>query len=130
MNESLGIWGVPLAMLYVGASRFGARELLRLGSVSGEKVVIYGAGVAGAQLCLSLATNTQFRPIALLDDNLAAQGTRLNGLKVLAPDRLRDVRRRHGVKLVLLAMPSATRRRRGEIIESLTEGRRMRKPSH
>ena len=117
--EAFAIYFV-LALLYVGASRFGARELLRMSSASGEKVVIYGAGAAGAQLCLALATNAQFRPVAIIDDNPALQGNRLNGINVHAPDRIRELRRRHGVNLVLLALPSATRRRRGEIIELLS----------
>jgi FlaA1/EpsC-like NDP-sugar epimerase len=109
-----------LALLYVGASRFGAREILRMRSLAAERVVVYGAGVVGSQLSLSLSTSTQFRPVALLDDNPRLQGARVNGLLVLPPEKLRDLRRRHGVELVLLALPSATRRRRSEIIESLS----------
>jgi len=109
-----------LALLYVGASRFGAREILRMRSLTAERVVVYGAGVVGSQLSLSLSTSTQFRPVALLDDNPRLQGARVNGLQVLPPEKLRDLRRRHGVELVLLALPSASRRRRSEIIESLT----------
>ena len=41
-------------MLYVGATRFGARELLRMRGRRREPVIIYGAGAAGAQLCASL----------------------------------------------------------------------------
>jgi FlaA1/EpsC-like NDP-sugar epimerase len=109
-----------LALLYVGGSRFGARELLRLSGGSAERVAIYGAGAAGAQLCSSLATSSQFRPVALVDDYVALQGARVGGLRVLPPEKLRELRRRHGVKLVFLALPSATRRRRSEIIELLT----------
>lgn len=109
-----------LAVLYVGATRFGARELLRLRTNSTEPVVIYGAGSAGAQLSYVLAANSRFRPVALIDDNITAQGVRVHGLRVLPPSMLPELRRRHGVDLVLLAMPSATRRRRSQIIETLT----------
>ncbi len=117
--EVFGIY-FALALLYVGSSRFGARELLRLGSVSGERVVIYGAGAAGAQLCASLATSTQFRPVGLFDDDVTLQGARVHGFKVQSPDKIREARRLYGIKLVLLAIPSATRRRRSEVIGSLT----------
>ena len=117
--EAIAIYFV-LALLYVGATRFGARELMRLGGNQGQRVVVYGAGAAGAQLCSSLVASSQFRPIALIDDNPAMHGARLHGLKVVAPDKLREMRRRHGVDLVLLALPSATRRRRSQIIESLS----------
>jgi FlaA1/EpsC-like NDP-sugar epimerase len=109
-----------IALLYVGVSRFGVRELLRLGSGSAERVIIYGAGSAGAQLSSALRTSGQFKPVAMVDDNHKLQGVRVNGFRVLGPDRLIDLRERYGAELVLLAVPSATRRRRSKVIESLT----------
>jgi FlaA1/EpsC-like NDP-sugar epimerase len=109
-----------LAVLYVGASRFGARELLRMGNVGARPVAIYGAGAAGAQLCTSLSTSTHFRPLAFVDDNQGFQGARVCGLQVFAPEKLLELRRTRGVQLVFLALPSASRRRRSEIIEKLT----------
>jgi FlaA1/EpsC-like NDP-sugar epimerase len=109
-----------LAVLYVGASRFGARELLRMGNLGAKPVAIYGAGAAGAQLCTSLSTSSHFRPLAFVDDNLKFQGARVCGHQVFAPEKLLDLRRRRGVELVFLALPSASRRRRSEIIERLT----------
>jgi FlaA1/EpsC-like NDP-sugar epimerase len=108
-----------LAVLYVGASRFGARELLRLSNIGAEPVVIYGAGAAGAQLCSSLLTSQQFRPHAFVDDNLKTQGARVCGLRVYSPEQLPELRRKRGVALVFLALPSASRRRRGEILGAL-----------
>jgi len=109
-----------LAILYVGASRFGARELLRMSNVGARPVAIYGAGSAGAQLCTSLTTSQHFRPLAFVDDNQKFQGAHVCGLNVYAPDRLLELRRRRGVELVFLALPSASRRRRSEIIDTLT----------
>ena len=109
-----------LAVLYVGASRFGARELLRMGNVGARPVAIYGAGAAGAQLCTSLSTSPHFRPLAFVDDNQKSQGARVCGLQVFAPEKLLELRRTRGVQLVFLALPSASRRRRSEIIERLT----------
>jgi FlaA1/EpsC-like NDP-sugar epimerase len=109
-----------LAVLYVGASRFGARELLRMGNVGARPVAIYGAGSAGAQLCTSLTTSPHFRPVAFVDDSQKFQGASVCGLRVNAPDRLLEMRRSQGVQLVFLALPSASRRRRSEIIEKLT----------
>jgi FlaA1/EpsC-like NDP-sugar epimerase len=108
-----------LALLYVGVTRFGARELLRLEASHTQRVVIYGAGAAGAQLCASLAAGSQFRPIALVDDNVNTHGTRVNGVQVYPPEKLPELRRTYNIHLVLLAMPSAARRRRSMIIESL-----------
>jgi FlaA1/EpsC-like NDP-sugar epimerase len=109
-----------LALLYVGVSRFGARELLRIRPTSVQRVIIYGAGAAGAQLCSSLVGSTQFKPIAIVDDSAKVQGARVSGFRVLAPEMLLDLRRKHGTELILLALPSATRRRRAQIIETLS----------
>jgi FlaA1/EpsC-like NDP-sugar epimerase len=108
-----------LAILYVGASRFGAREFLRMGNYSAAPVVIYGAGSAGAQLCSSLLTSQHFRPVAFVDDNEKSQGARVCGLRVHASSELSELRRRYGVGLIFLALPSASRRRRGAILDSL-----------
>jgi len=109
-----------LALLYVGVSRFGARELLRIRPTSVQRVIIYGAGAAGAQLCSSLVGSTQFKPIAIVDDSAKVQGARVSGFRVLEPEMLLDLRRKHGTELILLALPSATRRRRAQIIETLS----------
>jgi FlaA1/EpsC-like NDP-sugar epimerase len=109
-----------LALLYVGTSRFAARELLRLRGGSVERVVVYGAGSVGTQLCASLLTSSEFRPVALIDDNPNMQGVRVGGLRVYAPDALMELRRRRGVRFVLLALPATSRRRRSEIIETLS----------
>jgi FlaA1/EpsC-like NDP-sugar epimerase len=109
-----------LALLYVGATRLGARELLRMGSANAQRVLIYGSGNAGAQLCSSLRTRGNYRPVAFIDDNVALRGTRVFGVAVHRPEDLVSLSRRYGTTLVLLAMPSATRRRRGEVVDKLT----------
>ncbi len=109
-----------LALIYVTTSRFAARELLRLKAASIDRVIVYGAGAAGAQLCSSLLTAGPFRPIALIDDSKSMQGVRVCGFQVRHPDTLMELRRRRGANLVLLAIPSATRRRRSEVIERLS----------
>jgi FlaA1/EpsC-like NDP-sugar epimerase len=118
----LGVFAIyfVLALLYVGASRFGAREFLRMSSASAENVVIYGAGSAGAQLCSTLAANTQYRPVAFIDDSSTLAGARVYGLRVHGREDLLELRRKHGAHLVLLALPSATRRRRSEVIDALS----------
>jgi FlaA1/EpsC-like NDP-sugar epimerase len=108
-----------IATLYVGVSRIAAREMLRL-RMSAERVLIYGAGAAGGQLCSSLRTRGQYRAVAFVDDNPLMRGARLAGISVHSSDRLLELRRHHGASIVLLAMPSASRRRRAEIIERVT----------
>jgi FlaA1/EpsC-like NDP-sugar epimerase len=118
----VAVFGIyfSLAILYVGASRFGAREFLRMGNYAAAPVAIYGAGSAGAQLCSSLLTSQHFRPVAFVDDNEKSHGARVCGLQVVAPSALNDLRRRRGVKLVFLALPSASRRHRSTIFDALS----------
>jgi FlaA1/EpsC-like NDP-sugar epimerase len=116
--EVFGIY-FGIALLYVGISRFGARELLRMSYGQAQPVIIYGAGAAGAKLSSALLTSGQFRPVAIVDDNHKTQGSRVNGFRVLSPESLVNLREKHGAVLVLLAIPTATRRRRGKVIESL-----------
>jgi FlaA1/EpsC-like NDP-sugar epimerase len=118
-NEALAIY-FALALLYVGTSRFAAREVLRHASGVGEPALIYGAGAAGAQLCSAMLTRRQYTPVAFIDDNRSAQGSRVFGIDVYHPDRMAELRRRFGTSLVLMALPSASRRRRVEVIETLT----------
>ncbi|MEO8064301.1 MAG: nucleoside-diphosphate sugar epimerase/dehydratase [Pseudomonadota bacterium] len=108
-----------IALLYVGFSRLAAREFLRLRHAQFERVIVYGAGAAGAQLCSALITGGQFRPVAMVDDNRNLHGGRVGGFRVFSPDKLFDLRRQYGAHLVLLAMPMSTRRRRSEVIEKL-----------
>jgi FlaA1/EpsC-like NDP-sugar epimerase len=108
-----------VGLLYVGSTRFGARELLRLRMSLGEPVIIYGGGAAGAQLCVALRARGQYRPVAIVDDNSSMHGARVLGLRVMPTERLLELGRRYGSSLVLLAIPSASRRRRRDIIDRL-----------
>jgi FlaA1/EpsC-like NDP-sugar epimerase len=117
-SGALIIYGM-IALLYVGASRFGARELLRMRGHTVDRVIIYGAGEAGAQLCAALLSRGQFKPVAMVDDNPATHGMRVRGFEVRSPDEIPNLRRKFRASLVLLAMPSASRRRRAQVIQSV-----------
>jgi FlaA1/EpsC-like NDP-sugar epimerase len=134
-----GIKGVPRTvlplnwlnmMLLVGSSRFFARwwlgELyLNWGGGRGVKthskknVVIYGAGNAGVQLASALGYGREFRPIAFIDDDVLLQKQKVNGLRIYPLSSLRYLIERHQVSDILLAMPSANRARKSEIIRLL-----------
>lgn len=84
-------------------------------------VLIYGAGQAGAQLSALLRMGRQLRPVAFIDDDPTLYRQQINGLSVY---RHRDLVRlidKFKVRDVLLAMPSASRSRRSEILRSLEE---------
>lgn len=112
-----------LALPYVGGSRFVARSLFRRASgVNGgpvARVAIYGAGDAGARLCSVLLGGPDFRPVAFIDDKKSLQGSNINGIRVYGPESLADLVRQRRITRILLAMPSAPRRRRREILTQL-----------
>jgi len=74
----------------------------------GEPVAIYGAGNAGQMLLQSLNQGNEFRPVLLLDDNPALDGTTISGICVRKPSsiNLEETLRLHTVSRVVLAMPS------------------------
>lgn len=108
-----------LAVIYVAATRFIVRQMIHVRRVGLERVVIYGAGTTGAQLAQALRSNPRYEPVAFVDDNEALHGSLVGGLEVFSPSRLTQVLKDEEVSAVLLALPSASRRRRREILERL-----------
>lgn len=111
-----------IALVGVAGTRFIARAyfqaVARMGQ-SRERVVIYGAGAAGAQLAETLANGPLYEPVAFVDDDGGLYKSVVNGIKVYKPKALADLIPRLEVTQVLLAIPSMTRARRREIISRL-----------
>jgi FlaA1/EpsC-like NDP-sugar epimerase len=82
-----------------------------------RRLLIYGAGSAGRQLASALANSAELRPVGYLDDDAKLHGQTLNGLKIYNPSRLDELVKKLNVQDVLLAMPSASRARRNEILD-------------
>ena len=111
-----------LALLYVGGSRFVARYLFLHAGANGRpiaRVAIYGAGNSGARVSSVLLGGSDFDPIAFIDDKKSLQGSSINGIRVYGSDSLPTLVRHYRIDRILLAMPSATRRRRREILTQL-----------
>jgi FlaA1/EpsC-like NDP-sugar epimerase len=85
------------------------------------KALIYGAGSAGRQLAAALGNSHELRVVGYLDDDVRLQGHVLNGLPVHVPDDLPELVESLKVRDVLLAIPSASRQRRNEILGCLRE---------
>lgn len=111
-------WAV--AMCTIGGTRLIVRASYqaRLRS-STRNVLIYGAGESGRQLLTALHHGDQYRVVAFVDDDPAAQHSVINGLQVASPRELEALVEAHAITQVLLAIPSATTERRREIINSL-----------
>lgn len=123
--RSVGIIQPLLLLLAVGASRALARYWLGglyqniFQRMNLPKAVIYGAGQAGRQLAQAMAHDHEMRVVAFLDDDDRLHGHVLNGLPIHSPMDLQGLVETQGVRTVLLAMPSVSRRRRNEILSQI-----------
>ncbi|MDY0250059.1 MAG: nucleoside-diphosphate sugar epimerase/dehydratase [Pseudomonas sp.] len=83
------------------------------------RVAIYGAGSAGNQLVAALRMGKSMRPVAFIDDDDTIATRTIAGLKVYKPKHIQQMIDLTGAAQVLLAMPSATRARRREVLAAL-----------
>jgi FlaA1/EpsC-like NDP-sugar epimerase len=121
--RSLGILQPIIFLLLVGTSRAFARFWLAgipeaFGN-RGGRLLIFGAGSAGAQIAAALALTRHYTVIGFIDDDASKVGRSINGVVVHPANKLLSLVREKHVTDLLLAMPSANRERRNQIIESL-----------
>lgn len=113
------IYGSFLCLL-CGGSRLIVRVLASQQYNKGlESVVIYGAGSSGRQLAIALRSSSLYRVRAFVDKDKTLQHTVIQGLSVEKSEKLDFLIKKYDVKKVLLALPSASRSQRKEIIDSL-----------
>jgi FlaA1/EpsC-like NDP-sugar epimerase len=82
-------------------------------------VLIYGAGSAGIQLAAALNAGTQHKVVAYIDDDVNLHKQSINGLIAHPLEKLPLLIDKYNVSDILLAMPSISRNRRNEIIQTL-----------
>lgn len=127
-RSSYAIYWV-IALLYIGGSRLVARSYIRQVEAKGRvgsraRVAIYGAGKAGVQLVAALNAGRNFLPVAFFDNKPDLHGYEISGIKVYSPEDFSEVLEQEGFSVVLLALPSVSRKSRQEIIRQL-EGFRV-----
>lgn len=83
------------------------------------RVAIYGAGAAGNQLVAALRMGRAMRPVAFIDDDSSIATRTIAGLQVYKPKHIQQMIDQTGAQEVLLAIPSASRGRRREILSTL-----------
>ncbi|KQP35804.1 nucleoside-diphosphate sugar epimerase/dehydratase [Pseudorhodoferax sp. Leaf274] len=122
--RSLGILQPLIFLLLVLASRTLARAWLdgqaRRGLRAPRRLMVYGAGQAGAEAAAALLNGQQpYRLLGFIDDDAAKVGRSIHGVRVFAPRELPTLVARLHVQDILLAIPSAARERRNQILNSL-----------
>lgn len=113
------IYGAFLCLL-CGGSRLIVRVLVSQQYNKGlESVVIYGAGSSGRQLAIALRSSSLYRVRAFVDGDKTLQHTVIQGLAVEKPEVLSTLIKKYDAKKILLALPSASRSDRKQIIDTL-----------
>jgi len=130
----VGISGVPrtvgiiqpiLLFLMIAASRLLARASLGdaykalWSGAERPRVLIYGAGSAGRQLASAIRASNEMSLIGFIDEDNALWRSTMDGVRIYGPHELPGVVSRTGVTDILLAIPSASRTRRTEIVNEL-----------
>jgi FlaA1/EpsC-like NDP-sugar epimerase len=123
--RSIGISQPLLLFLFVGFSRFAVRYWLgglykeRASNQDAARMLIYGAGSAGRQLAGAIGASKEMQLLGYVDDDDRLHGQVLNGLRIYGFKDIRRLRDTQKVSLVLLAIPSAPRAKRNEILRQL-----------
>ncbi len=84
-----------------------------------HRAVIYGAGEAGVQLAAALGHTKEVLLVGFVDDDQNLHGRVVRGLTVFNPANLEDLVEQNEADQLLLAMPSAPRSRKKEIVDAL-----------
>jgi FlaA1/EpsC-like NDP-sugar epimerase len=93
-------------------------RLARLSSQDSKRVIVLGAGTAGANLLKSLGRSPEWTFVGLLDDDPARHGRDIDGVKVLGSlDALAGIANGKSVDQAIIAMPGATHSARRRALE-------------
>ncbi|MFT5716038.1 MAG: FlaA1/EpsC-like NDP-sugar epimerase [Oleiphilaceae bacterium] len=104
-------------LVFVAGSRALLRSAVGTGLKRvGEPVIIYGAGVSGRQLLSSLMQSHEYHPCAFIDDDKSLHGTLIQGVCIYSPEMIRKLIDEKEARKILLAIPSASRSRRQDIL--------------
>ncbi|MCX2788665.1 polysaccharide biosynthesis protein [Vibrio sp. Sgm 5] len=106
----------------VGSSRLIVRSLVAQSVHKvGTPVLIYGAGSAGRELAFALRQSETHRVIGFVDEDKTLYNTTLMGHFVYTVESAPKAIKKYDVKQILLAIPSASNKRRKEVLDSISK---------
>ena len=122
--------GGILGLFFTAASRYTWRlireQLRRPSAQNSTKLIIYGAGEGGIQIVNTMLRNpnSQYLPVAFLDDNPKTHRLRISGVPVLGGrNEIAKVTQRTGASTLLIAIPSADSTVVNEIVQIARESK-------
>jgi FlaA1/EpsC-like NDP-sugar epimerase len=121
---SVGILQPMMFLISTGGSRALVRFFLhsanlpsmRQGSLN--RLLIYGAGAAGVEIVNAIHRSAKFDLAGFIDDDEELHGRTINGMPVFSAEQAKDLINKEMITNILLAMPSVSRVRRKEIVET------------
>ena len=110
-----------LSVLVIVGLRMFARWLLSLKSsdIKRKRTLIYGAGDSGMQLAGALVHSSEYRLVGFVDEEKRFLHTQILGLDVYPANSISTVINKLKIEEVLLAIPSASRAKRFDIVSAL-----------
>jgi len=131
-----GIDGTPLALgtaqpalffsFFLGSRFLVALLLASYGSVAtldackSKVALIYGAGDAGRQLAMALLNSNEITVAGFIEDDASLLGAIIQSVKVFPTEKIELLIEQKEVTHVLLALPSASRSQKAQIIQNLS----------
>jgi FlaA1/EpsC-like NDP-sugar epimerase len=127
--RTVGLIQPLLLFISIGGSRVFAHYWLggiyqsQLKVAALPRALVYGAGNAGRQLVAALERGFEMHVVGFLDDDDRLHGHVLNGYPIFDPYDLSDLIKLKGITHVLIAIPTASRRWRHDILRKLSDHR-------
>ncbi len=98
---------------------FGLEPVSRARTANYARVMIYGAGSAGRQLASAIQQTRNLKVVGFLDDDASIIGHTMNGLSIASGAKVAELIVSKRIDEIILAVPSATRARRSQILAQL-----------
>jgi len=114
-------------LLLIGGSRFiwrMVRDTYLVSRKGRRRGLIYGAGDCGSMIAKEMKTNSAMAmyPIGFIDDDPLKKNMQVLGIPILGTgEKLDEIIRKNDIQEIIIAIPSASRRRTTEIIEACKE---------
>jgi len=114
---------INFVLLFFGliSSRLFARLIFfnSLGKTNIKRVLIYGAGSAGIKLLNAMLFSSDIKIIGFIDDDERLTGKKIMGIDVFHTNNIQILVSKFNIQEVLLAIPSASRLKKKEILYEL-----------
>ncbi len=88
-----------------------------------EKVLIYGAGVAGRQLAQTIRFSRKMAFLGFIDDNIKLVGNKIDNKIIYNAKQLANIKKTVGIDTILLAIPSLNNIKKSIILNEIQKNK-------